>query len=493
MEKTHISDLKGIGTKKAQALIDAGFETLEDLKNASIKELTKVEGIGIKQAGAIKRQLERLAIDSPTKIEKENVPDVGDKGGRIKRKAVMQTRASKTVTHHSFRIPSFFAVLIVIFFIAGTVVGGIVGYYVISEEITDLHHQNDALQQQLNALQPYQNITYYYGNSSLSELYEKVNNAIVSIHAFTVQYTFFGTVYGEVGGSGFVYNFSGQQVVITNYHVVENTINITVTLSNGSAYQATVIGSDPYADLAVLSVDSQGHIFEALPLVSSSTLEVGDPVIAIGNPFGLTGSMTTGIVSQLGRTIRESIAGDFAIANIIQISTPINPGNSGGPLLNYRGEVVGITTAIIEDSQGVGFAIPSSTILREIESLVTTGSYNQHSWLGVTGVDMTYEISQVMGINETYGWLIAQIVDGGPADEAGIQGGTQQVRIADTWTILGGDLIIALDGKRIINGDDLMSYLEENTIPNQVINATIIRDSQIFLISIELGTRPPPS
>ena len=134
-----------------------------------------------------------------------------------------------------------------------------------------------------------------------------------------------------------------------------------------------------------------------------------------------------------------------------------------------------------------------STVLREIASLVNTGSYNQHPWLGVTGVDMTYEISQAMGINETYGWLIAQVVDGGPADEAGIQGGTQQVRIAGTWTIIGGDLIIALDGKRIINGDDLMSYLEAYTVPNQIINATIVRDNQILVVPIELGTRPPPS
>jgi len=169
--------------------------------------------------------------------------------------------------------------------------------------------------------------------------------------------------------------------------------NITVTLFSGRAYAANIVGSDPYADMAVLKVNAVLSELTPLPMTSSATLKDGDPVVAIGTPFGLAGTMTTGIVSQLGRTIRESIAGDFSIANIIQISTPINPGNSGGPLLNYRGEVVGITTAIVSDSQGLGFAIPSSTVLRELPSIVSTGSYTQHAWLGVTGIDMTYEIA----------------------------------------------------------------------------------------------------
>jgi S1-C subfamily serine protease len=486
MRKARISDLKGIGAKKTQALIDAGFKTIDDLKHASLKELTDVEGIGIKQANAIKRELKRLAIKSISTIEKDECKDT-------KSKTDMPTRTSKTIPHHRSLSPIFFAILVITLCAAGTIIGGLVGHHIRSEDIVDLNNQFEALQQQFTALKPYQNITYYYENSSLSELYKKVNSAIVSIHAFAVQSTFFGTIYSEVGGSGFFYNFSGQLVVVTNYHVVHNTVNITITLANGSAYPATVLGSDPYADLAVLSVEAQGNMFETLPLTSSFALEVGDPVIAIGNPFGLTGSMTTGIVSQLGRTIKESIAGNFAIANIIQISTPINPGNSGGPLLNYRGEVVGITTAIIEESQGVGFAIPSSTILREIASLVNTGTYNQHAWLGVTGVDMSYEISQAMDINETYGWLIAQVVDGGPADEAGIRGGAQQVQIAGSWYVIGGDLIIALDDKPIITGDDLMSYLEAYCVPGQVVNTTIIRGNQSLMIPIELGTRPPPN
>ena len=183
---------------------------------------------------------------------------------------------------------------------------------------------------------------------------------------------------------------------------------------------------------------------------------MGESVIAIGNPYGLVGSLTTGAVSALGRTITEDTAGGFAIANIIQTSTPINPGNSGGPLLNAVGNVVGITTAIVSNSQGLGFAIPSNTILREINDLITTGSYNGHSYLGVTGEDMSYSLAQQTGASVTYGWRIASVVSGGPSD------GKLKVN----------DIIIALNNQTITNNDDLASYLEENTLPgdNLVIN-----------------------
>jgi S1-C subfamily serine protease len=161
--------------------------------------------------------------------------------------------------------------------------------------------------------------------------------------------------------------------------------------------------------------------------------------------------------------------------------------------LNYEGDVIGITTAIIQNSNGLGFAIPSNTILREIPSLITTGSYNQHPWVGISGTDMTYEIAKTIGTNVTYGWLITQITDGGAADQAGLQGGNQQVRVNDEWVIIGGDIIIALDGTRIINGDTFMSYLEEHTTPHQTISITIVRNHQIQDISVELKQRPAAS
>jgi S1-C subfamily serine protease len=279
-------------------------------------------------------------------------------------------------------------------------------------------------------------------------------------------------------------------VVITNKHVVNDAENVTVTFSNGNGYPATVIGSDAYSDLAVLSVEAPTGEFQPLTIISSSTLEVGDPVVAIGSPFGLGGTMTTGIISQLGRTIQDSVAGNFPIANIIQTSAAINPGNSGGPLLNYQGEVVGITTAIIQNSNGLGFAVPSNTILREIESLIMTGSYDQHPWVGISGTDMTYAIAQTLGVDVTYGWLITQVTDGGAAAQAGLQGGNEQVQVIDEWVIIGGDIIIAVDGTRIINGDTFMSYLEEHTTPNQTITMTILRNAQIHDIPVVLKQRP---
>jgi S1-C subfamily serine protease len=279
-------------------------------------------------------------------------------------------------------------------------------------------------------------------------------------------------------------------VAITNNHVVQATINITVTFINGNSYAATVLGSDPYADIAVLSTDAPQSELKPLEIVSSLTLSVGDPLIAVGGPYGLAGSMTSGIVSALGRTITEDMSGGYPIADVIQMSVPINPGNSGGPLLNYQGQVVGITTAIVSDSQGLGFAIPSSTVLREIESLVTTGSYDKHPTIGASGTDMTYEIAKAMNVNVTYGWLIAQVTSGGPAATAGLQGGTQQVTIGGQSVVIGGDIIIAFNGARIRGIDDLSSYLEENALPGQTINVTIVRNGETTTVSLKVGTRP---
>jgi S1-C subfamily serine protease len=162
-------------------------------------------------------------------------------------------------------------------------------------------------------------------------------------------------------------------------------------------------------------------------------------------------------------------------------------------LLNYQGQVIGITTAIVSDSQGLGFAIPSNTILREIESLVTNGSYTQHPWLGTAGTDMTYEIAKATGTDITYGYLIAQVTSGGPASNAGLRGGTRQAQIAGELVTIGGDLIIAFNETRITNTDDLSTYLEENTLPGQTINVTIVRNNQTMTLAVQLGTRPPPS
>jgi S1-C subfamily serine protease len=386
-------------------------------------------------------------------------------------------------------IAALIALAIVAMFIVGYIVGGSFNSSATTSTNDKLQQQEESLENVSNSGEAH-NITYYYNTTSLAQLYDSVRDSVVVITGVISQYSFFGMQYSTVQGSGFVYDYANKMVVITNKHVVADATNITVTFSNGNGYPATVTGSDSYSDLAVLSVQAPQDEYLPLEIVSSSTLQVGEPVVAIGSPFGLGGTMTSGIISQLGRTIQDSVAGNFPIADIIQTSVPINPGNSGGPLLNYQGEVVGITTAIIQNSNSLGFAIPSNTILREIGSLVTAGFYDQHSWLGIAGDDMTYSIAQAMGVNVTYGWLITQVTNGGAAYKAGLKGGAQQVRINDEWVILGGDIIIAVDGTRIINGDTLMTYLEENTVPHQFIDVTIIRNHQLLTIPVELGQRP---
>jgi S1-C subfamily serine protease len=394
----------------------------------------------------------------------------------------------------------FSAALIAIIIMLSLITGGLVGYAVsnltISGSVSDLQNQVSALKGQVSNLESTsnaatQNSTYSIGeNASLAPLYSEVKDSVVVVRGITVQYDVFNRpYYSQVQGSGFIYNFNGQMVAITNYHVVEDVLNITVTFINGNSYEAAVLGSDPYADLAVLSTNASQSEYKPLEIVSSYQLEVGDPVIAVGGPYGLAGSMTTGIVSALGRTITDETS-NYPIANVIQMSAPINPGNSGGPLLNYQGQVVGVTTAIVSDSQGLGFAIPSSAILREIESLITEGSYNQHPWIGASGTDMTYDIAKKMGVNVTYGWLIAQVTSGGPADDAGLQGGTQQVTVAGQPVIIGGDIIIALSVTRITGIDNLSTFLEEHTLPGQTINVTLIRNGQDMTLQLKLGARP---
>lgn len=300
---------------------------------------------------------------------------------------------------------------------------------------------------------------------SVTQLYQNARGSVVVIACLQPQSGTFGVTYSPVEGSGFVYNFNGRMVVITNNHVVNQGVNISVTFSDGNAYAASILGNDPYSDLAVLQANAPASEYQPLQLTTSSSLVVGEFVAAIGNPFGLSGSITTGIVSGLGRTITETAAGNYPISNVIQTDAAINPGNSGGPLLNANGQVVGITTAVISGSTGVGFAVPSDTIIKEINSLVTTGNYTQHPYLGIDSVDMSYDIATQIGAPVTYGVLVEQVVSGGPASNAGIKGGSTTRVIDGTQVIVGGDIITAFNGTRIVDDDTLASYLEQNTSP----------------------------
>jgi len=391
--------------------------------------------------------------------------------------------------------------IILTLILMGVLIGMLIGYSIstltIISRIDDLQKRLSTLENRVSTLQSMQNssntVTIYIqeGNFSLSQLYEKVRDSVVLITGTMVQYDiFYRAYYSSTQGSGFVYKFEDQFVVVTNYHVVHNARDITVRFRNGNAYPADVKGFDPYSDLAVLTVNAPIEEFKPLKIVSSSTLKVGDPVVAVGNPYGLAGSMSSGIVSALGRTITEDLTGGYPIANCIQTTAPINPGNSGGPLLNLQGEVVGITTAIVENSQGLGFAIPSNTILREIESLVKKGYYDQHPWLGATGMDMTYDLAKATGVNVTYGWLIVSVTPGGPAAKAGLQGGSKYVLIKGSRFLVGGDIIIGINGLKVSNGDDLFSFLEEHASPGQTVTLTIVRNNQVMEVSVTLEARP---
>jgi S1-C subfamily serine protease len=386
----------------------------------------------------------------------------------------------------------------IIAIIACSLFAGAVGYLIASmgtqKKLNDLQNQVNALSSMALTGSNDTDIQLTPDNVSLSQLYLSVRDSVVVIQDLQPQTTFLGqTEWSLDEGSGFIYSLTGTMVIVTNYHVIDQAQNISVTFSNGDAYPAKVLGYDVYADLAALSVSAPQSDLKPLEVVSSSTLNVGDFVAAVGSPFGLAGSVTTGVVSQLGRTITESTAGNYAIADVIQTSAPINPGNSGGPLLNAEGQVVGINTADVSNSQGLGFAIPSSSILREIVSLVDSGTYTSHPYLGVGMTDMSYDIASQEGLSVTYGVLLEQITSGGPADKAGLKAGSTQAVVDGNTIIVGGDIIIAINGTRIVNSDNLSSYLEENALPNQTINVTIVRNGQTMNVPIVLGARPAAS
>jgi len=318
-----------------------------------------------------------------------------------------------------------------------------------------------------------------YGQASLS---------VVTIEGVQMSITGNETVLG----SGFVTAFDGGFYIVTNFHVVNEVVSPTVTFSDGDAYLASVVGTDPYVDLAIVSVQAPLAEFHPLKIGNSSQLVVGEPVVAIGNPYGLSGSMTFGIISQLGRTLTESLAGNFAIADVIQFSAPINPGNSGGPLLNADGIVFGITTAVVTSSQGVGFAIPSNVISRELPGLIATGHYTLHSLLGILGTDMNFQLAQLQGTNITYGILLENVTTGGPADTAGLKAGDKVVEVQGGEYVIGGDIIVALNGTKVVDLDALSSYLQEKTVPGQTLVVQFVRSGQLETVNLVLGTRPPP-
>ena len=291
-------------------------------------------------------------------------------------------------------------------------------------------------------------------------------------------------------GSGFVWSAAGH--IVTNEHVVESAEHVAVVFADGSEYEAAVLGADPDSDLAVLLIESPPDDLKAVTLGDSDTLSVGQTAIAIGSPFGQEFSMTTGIVSALGRTIR-STAGNYSNPEIIQTDAPINPGNSGGPLLDRFGQVIGINAQIASRSgsnAGVGFAVPINTARRVVPELISSGSY-KYAYLGISGASLTSELAEANGLPEdTRGVLIVEVVPDGPAARFGVTGSEETKEIDGVPYPVGGDVITAIDGVSIDGMDDLVAHLVENNRPGQTVTLEILSMDGMRTADVMLGERP---
>ncbi len=306
-------------------------------------------------------------------------------------------------------------------------------------------------------------------------IYEQANQAVVHI----------GTGGGQ--GSGFVIDTQGH--IVTNNHVVEGAGFIEVTFADGRTEDARLIGRDPDSDLAVIKVDVPANELVTLSLADSDALKVGQIVIAIGNPFGLSGTMTTGIISSLDRELDGGVApggGSYRIPDVIQTDAAINPGNSGGPLLNLQGQVIGVNSAIRSASNsnaGIGFAVPANIVNAVAPQLIANGTVS-HPWLGIAGGTLTEDAAQQLGLSqETRGVIISSVVANGPASNAGIIGGNPA-------TGLGGDIIIGINDRIVETFDDLLGYIVQQTVVGQTVEVTVLRNGSPVSLSMTLGARP---
>ena len=320
-------------------------------------------------------------------------------------------------------------------------------------------------------------------------LYERVSSSVVHITSRTQAFDFFrGAVPQKGTGSGFILDDQGH--IVTNQHVIAGAEDVEVVFADGTAAKATIVGSDEYNDLAVLKVNGVGQdALKPLPLGISSGLKVGMRVVAIGNPFGLDRTLTTGVISALGRTIeREDQA---ALGEMIQTDAAINPGNSGGPLLSLRGEVIGVNTSIQSPSGGsvgIGFAVPVDIVKRVVPDLIRTGRY-EHPWLGIAAYEIGPDLADVLKLPAQKGLLIAQIQEGGSAERAGVRGASERIRVYGGYLLAGGDILVAIDDQPIYTRDAMTIYLESNKRAGDKVTLTLIRDGQQMTLDAVLDAR----
>jgi len=325
----------------------------------------------------------------------------------------------------------------------------------------------------------------------LVNLFKQVNPGIVAVRVITAQ--------GGGEGSGFVFDSQGH--IVTNYHVVQDNTSLEVDFPSGTKVHGKVVGSDLDSDLAVVKVDVPASELKPLPLGDSDQLQVGDTVVAIGNPFGFSSTMTMGIVSAKGRnleSIRQTSDGrSFSAGDLIQTDAAINPGNSGGPLLNLQGEVVGVNRAIQTVASaasgepvnsGIGFAVSVNIVKKVVPVLISKGSYD-YPYLGISSLDeVTLMLAEALGLPQSRGAYLVEVVTGGPADQAGLKAGTRDTSI--TGLKAGGDLITAIDGEPINVYADLIGYLMTKKSPGDKVVLSLLRDGKEMQVTVTLGKRP---
>ena len=316
---------------------------------------------------------------------------------------------------------------------------------------------------------------------SLIDIFEKSEESVVQVNVLR------GESDGGMG-SGFVYSEDGY--VITNQHVVRDAQKVTVTFLDGESYIGEVIGTDQDLDIAVVKVSPSNTYLQPIKIGDSSKLKVGERIAAIGNPFGLSGSMTSGIVSQIGRLLPQESG--YSIPDVIQTDAAINPGNSGGPLINMKGEVVGINTALQSatgEFSGIGFAVPSNTVKKVVPVLIENGEF-KHPWMGISGTDVDPELAEVRGLKSSKGFLVVSVIEESPAELAGLLGVTETKEMDGREFALDGDIILAIDGKTVRKISDILVHLQrEKSIGDDMV-LSVNRNGEMLELTMVLEERP---
>jgi S1-C subfamily serine protease len=332
---------------------------------------------------------------------------------------------------------------------------------------------------------------------TIHEIYERAASGVVRVNATSNSTSSSGSTipFGSQGvsalGSGFVIDKTGH--IVTNYHVVEGADEVTVSFSNRDTVKAEIVGTDPSSDLAVLRVQTAASALTPLPLGNSDNVQVGDPVVAIGNPFGLDRTVTSGIVSALQRLI--TAPNQFTIDHVIQTDAPINHGNSGGPLINARGQVIGVNTQIetggdtATGNVGIGFSVPSNTVKDVVAQILKTGRV-EHAYLGISGQAVTPDVAETYNLPVKAGVLIGSVTSGSGADKGGLKGGARQVVVAGDTFVLGGDIIVSFDGQQISSIEELRDAVAGHS-PGDKVKLVIYRDAHKTSVTVTLGRQPP--